>query len=185
MSHAVELETPTGSPPLPSHPALAALARLLDRINRVLLVFSMFAMIATACMLTYAVVSRYFFKVPTDWQDDATVFMLIGVTFFSCAYVQSFRGHIGIDAVATMLSPGVNAVRLVLVDLLSFLFCAFFTWKSWGLCHEAWVDGQTTSSTLAPPLWIPYSMMAAGVTLLTAQILVQLLGRVITRKDVA
>ncbi len=164
-------------PDRPRNPVLAGIARGLDRLNRALLALSKIAMVATAVMLTVAVVARYFFKVPTDWQDDATVFALVGVTFFSCAYVQSFRGHIGIEAVASLLPPVVNAARLFIVDLLSLLFCAFFSWKSWTLCHEAWRDGQTTSSTLAPPLWIPYSMMAAGMTLLTLVILVQLLAR--------
>jgi TRAP-type C4-dicarboxylate transport system permease small subunit len=139
-------------------------------------------MIVTALVLSYSVVMRYFFKVATDWQDEAAVFMLVGATFFCAAYVQSFRGHIGIEALAGLLSPAVNRVRLILVDVLSFLFCAFFSWKSWALFHEALVEGQTTSSTLAPPLWIPYSLMAFGMTLLSVQILVQLIGR-ITEKE--
>jgi TRAP-type C4-dicarboxylate transport system permease small subunit len=184
VSQAIELE-PAAIPAAPRNPALAGIARVLERLNRFLLNLSMLAMVATAVMLTYAVVERYFFRLPTDWQDDATVFALIGATFFSCAYVQSYRGHIGIEAVASLLSPAVNAVRLFFVDLLSFLFCAFFSWKSWALFHEAWRDGQTTSSTLAPPLWIPYGMMAAGVTLLTLQILLQLLTRATGGKDAA
>jgi TRAP-type C4-dicarboxylate transport system permease small subunit len=137
----------------------------------------MCAMVLTALVLTYAVVSRYFFKAPTDWQDEASVFMLVGVTFSCAAWVQASRGHIGIEALASVLPPRVNAARLFVVDLLSCLFCGFFAWKSWTLFHEAWVDGQTTSSTFAPPLWIPYSMMAAGMTLLTLQIMVQLGAR--------
>jgi TRAP-type C4-dicarboxylate transport system permease small subunit len=147
-------------------------------VNKGLLALSMVAMITTALILTYSVVSRYFFHAPTDWQDEASIFMLVGVTFFCCAYVQSFRGHIGIEALAAILPPKANAVRLFIVDLLSFLFCAFFSWKSWTLWHEAWADGQTTTSTFAPPLWIPYSMMAAGMTLLTLQILLQVLARI-------
>jgi TRAP-type C4-dicarboxylate transport system permease small subunit len=125
---------------------------------------------------------RYFFKVATDWQDEAAVFLLVGATFFCAAYVQSFRGHIGIEALAGLLPARANRVRLIVVDLLSFLFCAFFSWKSWAMFHEALVEGQTTSSTLAPPLWIPYSLMAFGMTLLSVQILVQFIGR-LTEKE--
>jgi TRAP-type C4-dicarboxylate transport system permease small subunit len=180
-AHGFEAQAPQ-APALPSHRGVAVLAGVLNRINSMLLALSMAAMILTALVLSYSVVMRYFFKVATDWQDEAAVFMLVGATFFCAAYVQSFRGHIGIEALAGLLSPRVNRVRLIVVDLLSFLFCAFFSWKSWALFHEALVEGQTTSSTLAPPLWIPYSLMAFGMTLLSVQILVQLIGR-LTQKD--
>jgi TRAP-type C4-dicarboxylate transport system permease small subunit len=180
-AHGYEAQAPQ-APALPTHRGAAAMALFLQRINHLLLVISMIAMILTALVLSYSVVMRYFFKVATDWQDEAAVFMLVGATFSCAAYVQSFRGHIGIEALAGLLPPRVNRVRLILVDLLSFLFCAFFSWKSWALFHEALVEGQTTSSTLAPPLWIPYSLMAFGMTLLAAQILVQLIGR-LTQKD--
>ena len=180
MSHGFEVAPPAGQsrgPAVPDQPALAGFSRLLDGFNTMLLRLSMAALVLTALILTYSVVVRYFFKTPTDWQDEASVFMLVGVTFFCTAFVQSHRGHIGIEAVASLLPRGVNAARLLFVDVVSALFCAFFSWKSWTLFHEAWVDGQTTSSTFAPPLWIPYSFMAAGMTLLTLQIVLQTLAR--------
>ncbi|MBC7503298.1 MAG: TRAP transporter small permease [Herminiimonas sp.] len=182
MSHGFELEAPKG-PPVPDNPVVAVAARLLDRVNRLLLAVSMAAMVITALVLTYSVISRYFFKAPTDWQDEASVFMLVGATFFCTAYVQSYRGHIGIEALASILSPRVNAMRLMFVDVLSFLFCAFFAWKSWTLFHEALKEGQTTTSTFAPPLWIPYSMMAFGITLLAVQIFLQIVVRTTDRKE--
>ena len=184
MSHGFDLE-PAKGPAVPDNRALAGLSLLLDRFNALLLKASMCALVLTALILTYSVVSRYFFKVPTDWQDEASVFMLVGVTFFCTAYVQSHRGHIGIEALASILPARVNAVRLFFVDLVSFLFCAFFSWKSWALFHEAWVDGQTTSSTFAPPLWIPYAMMALGMSILTLQILVQVATHLSNKRSAA
>ncbi|WP_019142598.1 TRAP transporter small permease [Noviherbaspirillum massiliense] len=181
MSHGFELES-ANTPPVPENLTMAGAFHVLHVINKGLLGLSMVAMVLTSIVLTYSVVTRYFFSAPTDWQDEASVFMLVGVTFFCSAYVQSYRGHIGIEALAPLLPPAVNAVRLLLVDVFSFAFCAFFSWKSWTLFHEAWRDGQTTSSTLAPPLWIPYSMMALGMTLLTVQILVQVLSRITSKK---
>jgi TRAP-type C4-dicarboxylate transport system permease small subunit len=181
VSHGVELNPAPAAPP-PDNPALAALTRWFDKTNRALLALGMCALVLTALILTYSVVSRYFFQAPTDWQDEASVFMLVGVTFFCAAFVQSQRGHIGIEALAPLLPAGLNAFRLFVVDLLSCLFCAFFSWKSWTLWHEAWVDGQTTSSTFAPPLWIPYAMMAAGMTLLTLQLVLQTLVRLTNKR---
>lgn len=174
MSHGFELEGQTkAAPPAPGGP-LGWLARLIDWINRAILGASMLALLAAAGILTASVFLRYFLKIPTDWQDEASVFLLVGATFLCGAYVQSQRGHIGIEALAAILPAGVNRARLIFCDLASALFCAFFSWKSWTLFHEAWVDGQTTSSSWAPPLWIPYSVMAIGMTLLTIQILLQL-----------
>jgi TRAP-type C4-dicarboxylate transport system permease small subunit len=182
MSHGFDL-TPAKGPAVPDQPALAGCSLLLDRFNGLLLKLSMAALILTALILTYSVVSRYFFNVPTDWQDEASVFMLVGVTFFCTAYVQSYRGHIGIEALSSLLSPRVDAVRLLFVDVVSCLFCAFFSWKSWALWHEAWADGMTTSSTFAPPLWIPYAMMAFGMSILTLQILVQVLTHITNKRS--
>jgi TRAP-type C4-dicarboxylate transport system permease small subunit len=153
---------------------LGWIERLLDVCNRAALMFGMVALVVASLILTYSVASRYFFKAATDWQDEAAVFSLVGATFLCGAWVQSQRGHVGIEAIASILSPAVNRVRAFVVDLLTFAFCTFFSWKSWTLFHEAWVDKQTTSSSWAPPLAIPYGLMAIGMTLLALQVAVQI-----------
>lgn len=153
---------------------LVPLARGLERINRLIASVGTLALVVASVVLTYSVVSRQLFRAATDWEDEAAVFCLVGAVFMSGALVQSFRGHVGIDALATVLPAAVNRWRIAAVDLISGLFCGFFAWKSWTLFAEAWTDGQTTSSTWAPPLWIPYGLMALGMTLLTVQLLLQL-----------
>lgn len=153
---------------------LRPLARLMILVNRVMVGLGMLALLAASLILTSSVASRYFFKASTDWQDEASVFCLVGTTFLCSAFLQSLRGHVGIEAVVGLLPEFVNRLRQALVDLMCTLFCSFFAWKSWALFHEAWVDGQTTSSSWAPPLWIPYGLMSLGMTLVTLQMLLQL-----------
>lgn len=179
MSHGFELEPAQAPGSLrPKNAVAAGLARLLGGLNTLVLRLSMLALVLAAAVLTYSVVTRYFLKSATDWQDEVAVFLLVGATFMTTAHVQSLRGHVGIEAFANLLPPLVNRVRLLVVDLVSTLFCTFFSWKSWALFHEAWSEGQTTSSSFAPPLWIPYSLMAVGMTLLTLQLLLHTLVQV-------
>jgi TRAP-type C4-dicarboxylate transport system permease small subunit len=145
----------------------------LQALNRAIMAVSMVGLVASAAILTLSVVLRYFLKVPTDWQDEMSVFLLVGLTFMTGATVQARRGHVSIEALAELLPPAANRVRRRLADIASCLFCSFFAWKSWTLLHEAVVEGETTSSTWAPPLWIPYSTMAIGMTLLALQLLLQ------------
>jgi TRAP-type C4-dicarboxylate transport system permease small subunit len=122
------------------------------------------------------VVLRYFLHLPTDWQDEVAVFLLVFVTFGSSAWVQEQRGHIGIEAIAALLPGRINRLRAWACDLVSLAFCAFFSWKSWSMVNEAWVEGMTTSSNWAPPLWFPYGLMAGGMSLLTLQLALQVLA---------
>ena len=158
-----------------SHGLVAAIERGLAVCNNIIVVLAAIALIAACVILSYSVLGRALFHSPNYWQDEAAVFLLVGATFMTSAYVQQQRGHIGIEAFVGLLSPTINRVRLWLVDVASLLFCAFFAWKSWTLAHEAWVEGQVSNSMWSPPLAIPYGLMATGMTLLCVQILLQVI----------
>ncbi len=153
---------------------VAAFERALSFCNNAIVFFAALALIAACAILSHSVISRALFHSANYWQDEAAVFLLVGATFMTAAYVQGQRGHIGIEAFVGLLSPLANRVRLWLVDVASLLFCGFFAWKSWTLTHEAFVDGQVSNSMWSPPLSIPYGLMACGMTLLCVQILLQI-----------
>lgn len=154
---------------------VAMLGRALFICNNIIVMFAALALIAACVILSYSVLGRALFHSPNYWQDEAAVFLLVGATFMTSAYVQSQRGHVSIEAFVGLLSARANAIRLWLVDVASLAFCAFFAWKSWTLAHEAYVDGQVSNSMWSPPLAIPYVLMALGMTLLCVQILLQII----------
>jgi TRAP-type C4-dicarboxylate transport system permease small subunit len=158
-----------------SHPLVAALERVLGFCNRIIVILAGIALVAACVILSYSVLGRALFHSPNYWQDEAAVFLLVGATFMTAAYVQSQRGHVSIEAFVGLLSPLANRIRLWLVDVASLAFCAFFAWKSWTLAHEAWVDGQVSNSMWSPPLAIPYVLMAVGMTLLCIQMFLQII----------
>ena len=175
MSHGYDIGGEDEPPELPRSGPLAPLFQLIDRVNPAVIVAGMLALLGAAAILSAAVFLRYFLHQPTDWQDEMAVFLLAGATFLCSGYVQEQRAHIGIEALAGVLPAAVNRLRRQFVDAASLAFCAFFTWKTLALFLEAYREGQTTSSAWAPPLAIPYGLMAAGMLLLCLQLLLQVL----------
>jgi TRAP-type C4-dicarboxylate transport system permease small subunit len=151
----------------------ASFERFIAPVNYVVTVFSSVALVVASFVLSYSVASRYFFHFSTDWQDEFSVFLIVGAVFMSAAAVQSRRGHVAIEVLSNMMTPKANRIRLLLVDVASLAFCCFFCWKSWLLLHEAIVEGYRTGSTWQPPLWIPYSLMTCGMFLLSIQLMLQ------------
>ena len=173
MSERIDLPgAATAGRPAPGG-VLGALERTLGAVNRAMLFVGMTTLFIASIVLTYSVFSRYLFRAATDWQDEVAVFCIIAAVFLCGAWVQAQRGHVGIEAISSILPAAANRIRMIVVDLMSLAFCAFFAWKSWTLFHEAWVDKMTTSSTFSPPLTIPYGLMAIGMTLLVVQLLLQ------------
>jgi TRAP-type C4-dicarboxylate transport system permease small subunit len=173
MAHGLDIvETEPAAAPL------GAADRILAAINILVVRLSSLALVVSAFVLTYSVIVRYFLKISTDWQDEMSVFLIVGAVFMSAAAIQAGRGHVAIEAIFGLLPPHVNMIRQILVDVASLAFCAFFAWKSWTLLHEAWVDDYHSGSTWGPPLWIPYSLMTIGMTLLSIQILFQVMDEV-------
>lgn len=176
----MSLEAPGSSASKPAQlpEVLSALDHAVSRVNRWVMLPCMLALLAAAAILTYSVAARYFFKIPTEWQDETAVFLLIGATFVSGAFVQSKQGHVGVEAIADLLPDWANRLRHGITETLSLMFCSFFSWKSWTLFREALHEGFTSNSTWGPPLWIPYLLMACGMTLLALQLLLDVARRI-------
>ena len=154
-----------------------------DGLDKVLVWACALATIAAGLVLTYSIVVRYFLHISTDWQDEMAVFLLVGATFLSAPYVQSVRGHIAIEAVEELLPRGVERFRVLVSDIVCLAFCAFFDWQCWLLLLEAVEDGRVTDSAWAPPLWIPYSLMTAGMTLLCLRFALQIVDALVSRRE--
>ena len=170
MAHGLDfIETEPATTAAP----LGAADRILSGINTIVVNLSSAALVVASFVLTYSVVVRYFLKISTDWQDEMSVFLIVGAVFMSAAAIQAGRGHVAIEALTAVLPPRLNMIRQIVVDAASFVFCAYFAWKSWLLLLEAWVEGFHSGSTWGPPLWIPYSLMTVGMLLLSLQILLQ------------
>ena len=103
MSHDAELGTAL-APAESAGASAGKFTRVLNRINEEIMRLSTIALMAAACILTYSVLTRYFLKVSTDWQDEASVFLIVGSIFMCGGYVQSYRGHVGISALAAPIS---------------------------------------------------------------------------------
>ncbi len=181
MVHVLE-GVESASPAASIEDAGGPLDRALAVVNQLVVIVASVALVVASGVLTYSVVVRYFLHFATDWQDEMSVFLIVGAVFMSAAAVQARRGHIGIEAIVGLLSARANHIRQVMVDVATLLFCAFFAWKSGLLLHEALVEGFHSGSTWGPPLWIPYSLMTAGMTLLSVQLLLQVVAGLRPRK---
>ena len=153
-------------------------------VDRVLVWACALATIGAGLILTYSILVRYFLHISTDWQDEMAVFLLVGATFLSAPYVQSVRGHITIEAIGELLPGKAERIRSSISDVICFAFCVFFSWQCWLLLLESIDDGRVTDSAWAPPLWIPYSLMTAGMTLLCLRFALQIAEALTPRREI-
>src|SRR5215813_7582841 len=172
MAHGLDT-VETGLKAAPASVAGNPAERVVGAINSIVVVLSSIALVIASGILTYSVVVRYFLKYSTDWQDEMSVFLIVGAVFMSAAAIQAQRHHVAIEAIEGLLPKNVNQTRVLLVDIASLAFCAYFAWKSYALLLEAIEENYHSSSTWGPPLWIPYSLMTAGMVLLSVQLLLQ------------
>jgi TRAP-type C4-dicarboxylate transport system permease small subunit len=150
---------------------------LLGKITALMAVLSAIAIGVAGCVLTWEATARYLFKIPSDWQDELAIFLLVGATFLSAAWVQERRGHIGIQALEAVLPARADRIRRYLSDIVTLAFSVFFSWKSWTLLIEAVSEGQVSDSAWGAPLWIPYGCMAVGMSMLSLVLLAQVVSR--------
>ncbi|HEU5016681.1 MAG TPA: TRAP transporter small permease [Pseudolabrys sp.] len=163
--------------------AWRAFSRAVKAINAFTGIIGGLLIVASCVVITNEVIWRYYLRHPHTWNLELNIFLLIGATFLAANYTQMRRGHVGTEVLQTIMPASWNRWRIFAGDVLSLLLCAFLTVIIWRYTWQAWSEGWTTDSVWAPPLWIPYSLMSLGLTLISLEYLVQLVEELAGKKD--
>ena len=153
--------------------AWSALGRAVGAVSAFNLLVGGLLILASCVAISNEVLWRYYLHAPHTWSLELNIFLLIGATFLAAGGTQAVRGHVGTEVLEALMPARWNRRRILAGDILSLALCAFVAVKVWAYAWQAWSEGWTTDSVWAPKLWIPYGLMALGMSLLALQYIVQ------------
>lgn len=156
-------------------PAWRAFAATLTGLNLWLGYAAGVLVAVSAALLTGEVLARYLFNSPSDWGLELCILMLIAATFMAAGHTLAAKAHVNIDIVDHLMSGSLNRWRLLLADAGAAGLCGFVAVNAWRLTGIAWSEGWVSNSTWGPKLWIPFGIIALGMSLLALQYLVQII----------
>lgn len=125
-------------------------------------------------IIVYDVLMRRVFNKPTIWADETSCYLLVGVTFLGAAYTLKMGGHIHIEALVGRLKPNVKQRWMFVIDVLTFAFLVAFTWQTYKLAIDAYVNATIATTLLRTPVYIPQLLIPIGLTWLCLQLLAEI-----------
>ena len=108
------------------------------------------------------------------WQTEFVTFSIVAATFLGAPYILLTRGHVSVDVVPLLVVGNTRRAISLIGSAVSLAFCAVFLYGSLPWWHEAWAQGQTTSSIWRARLWIPYLSVPVGLALLCLQFVAEM-----------
>lgn len=92
-------------------------------------------------------------------------FLLVGASFLGLAYTFIHGGHIRVTLLIGRLPPASRAFVELLCLSIALALCLYLAWNLYWLLEDSIAFGEISYGLVAIPLWIPQSLMLAGVAL--------------------
>ena len=148
--------------------------KLCNMIAKACGAFAVIALALAILIIVELVFERYFFQRAITWQNELVTMLLVASTFIGSAYVLSEKAHVSMEWIYDFLSKR-NIIRLkIFTSFLSLLFFILLFYYGYLITEEAFVKKYTTGSIWDPPLWVPYSSMLIGATLMILQYIAEI-----------
>jgi TRAP-type mannitol/chloroaromatic compound transport system permease small subunit len=141
----------------------------IERINTWLGRTTGFLAFFVAAAIVYEVIMRHFFKQPTVWASESTIFAACFLYMLAGAWAIIEDRHVRID----LFYHGFSERKRALVDCLTFpCFALYIVVMLWASFHYAWESVQlreTTMSPWNPPIYPMKVIMTLGFFLILLQ----------------
>ncbi|MFN0264496.1 TRAP transporter small permease subunit [Tepidamorphus sp. 3E244] len=156
--------------------AIGAFVRTMDRLST-LAGFVAAGMIVMAVAITCQMIwVRFLLNQSTVWQTEMVIYLMVAATLIGLPYVQKLRGHVNVDLVPMLLSPGARKGLAWFVCVLVLIVCGVILFYGIEFWYVAWSRGWRSDTVWGVRLWIPYLAMPVGFGLLFLQYLADMLA---------
>lgn len=145
------------------------LRKAVEKGNLILGYVSGLGILAMGLMLFYEVVCRYFFRSPTIWAQEMSVYVFMWTMLAGAAYTLEKGKHVRIDLIIEHLSVRTQQILEMLTSVAGMVYCAVITWQAYGMIAASISYGKVTATLLRIPMWLPQMALLLGFALLTLQ----------------
>jgi TRAP-type C4-dicarboxylate transport system permease small subunit len=130
-------------------------------------------------IITYQVISRYFFARPSSWPTDISTYCLVAIGFLAIGHLVRSDGHVAVDLVVSHFPA---KVRVYLDAVLSALACAtcavIMVVSAYVTIDQYNRNVLLTASGFYFPKFILLAFIAVGFTITTIEFIIKTVGHV-------
>lgn len=162
---------------------MIAVQRILDKLARLSGVMAMILLASATIVVTQMVIWRYFLGASTVWQTEYVIFSTTAAMMLGAPYVLALKGHVGVDILVEAVGCGTRRVFALISGLASLFFVGALAWSGMHFLYEATMNGWTTDTIWALPLWIPFWPVPFAFALMSLQLIVQMIVAVFPESD--
>lgn len=143
-----------------------AIVRLISRLAGYVAASLIALSVVVVCEMVFV---RYVLNQTTIWQTDFVTWSLVAATFVGSPYVLMLRGHVGVDVLPLYLGPKLRYRLALFAGSVTLFFGVVMTVVTFLFWKEAFDQRWVSETMWRARLWIPYSAMPIGLSILTLQ----------------
>ncbi len=148
---------------------MKSLRNTVEKGNLLLGYISGLGILLMGLILCYEVVCRYFFRAPTLWAQETSIYLFIWTMLAGSAYTLQKGKHVRIDLLIEHLSLRTQRILEMITSFVGMAFCAIVSWQAYEMIAASVGYNKVSATLLRVPMWIPQMALLLGFVLLTFQ----------------
>jgi TRAP-type C4-dicarboxylate transport system permease small subunit len=142
-----------------------------DRLSRFGALLGGWCLAIMAAMVSYEVVVRYFFNMPTIWSEELSIYCMLGSSFLGGAHLLKKDGHIRVDMLINSLPPRKAMALHLTTSLLGILLFGVAFGQGLRIVLQSF-EQDFLSVPMRIPMFIPQMIIPLGALLFILQLIV-------------